>query len=163
MPLRNPLIITRRARSAATGAVKSALHRKRLAHFTRQGIEPSLTWAGTSVLSWELCACGPEELPGDRREHLASIARQVYSSVVPDMRATYGPRSPGDLPDIEEVLEKYRTPATRQVPSSLLPDETGHHDQSIDIRERTRIAEMLLRHTLAEILIHPAHLEEDFS
>lgn len=163
MPLHNPLIIARRARSTATGAVKSVLHRKRLAHFTRQGIEPSLTWAGVSVLSWELCTCGPEELPGDRREHLTSIARQVYSSVVPDMRATYGLRSPGDLPDIGEVLEKYRTPATSQVPSSLLQGETGHHDQSIDIRERTRIAEMLLKHTLAEILIHPAHLEEDLS
>lgn len=163
MPPHNPLVIARRARGALTDTIERHLHRKRLVRFTLQGIEPGLIQAGASVLSWELNACDLGELPDDRREHLLQVARQVYSSVVPDMRATYGLRSPGDLPDIGEVLEEYRTPATCQVPSSLSPDETGHHDQSIDIRERTRIAEMLLKHTLAEILVHPTHLEEDLS
>lgn len=160
---RNPLSIARRARGAINDTIERHLHHRRLMHFTRQGIEPELINAGAAVLAWELSAQELEEAPEDRRGHLLSVARQVYRAVVPEMRATYGLCSPGDLPEVSEVLERFGTQAARQVPSTLPADEKGHHEQSMDVRERTRVAEVLLRHTLAEILIHPDHLKEDLS
>lgn len=159
----SPQNIIRRMRATITEKIERRRYNRQLARFTHQGIEPELSYAGASVLAWVLSTCKLQALPSGHRDRLSQAADQIYLAVAPAMRATYGLLSPGDLPPADEVLKRFTAMAARAVPGTLPRGVNNLHEHSMDIHERTYIAEALLRYTLAEILIHPVHLTEDLS
>lgn len=128
-----------------------------------RGIEDHLILAGAeNVAHYDLLE-DFDELPIDRQDYLMTVSHVILEATVPPIRATYGMRQPGDLPDDHEVVERFAAQGAAAAQSVPVPDlpalrdlngvDNGPTLAAIAHREHSRFAKTILSHTLPEILI----------